>query len=138
MIGALQQRKFETVRKVLVALNKRDADGYLACCTDDVELVPATAAIEGTYVGASGIQQFFSDLQETAPDIQVEAERLEAVGENVLAFERASASGRASGVSGDIEFTTLYEFADDSVRRIQVFLDRQQGLRGGQTAPRRL
>lgn len=122
----MSQRKFEAVRNVVVALNERDVDRYIACCTDDVELVPATAAIAGTYTGASGIQQFFADLKDTAPDIQVEIERLEVVGGNVLAFERGSASGRASGVGGDLEFTTIYEFTDGRVRRIRVFLDRQE------------
>jgi ketosteroid isomerase-like protein len=123
---AVSQQKFEAVRNIVVALNERDVDGYIACCTDDVELVPATAAIAGTYSGASGIQRFFADLQDTAPDMQVEIERLEVVGGNVLAFERGNASGRASGVGGDLEFTTLYEFADGRVRRISVFLDRQE------------
>jgi ketosteroid isomerase-like protein len=122
----VSQQKFEAVRNVVVALNERDVDGYLACCTDDVELVPATVAVAGTYRGARGIQRFFADLQDTAPDIQVAIERLEVVGGSVLAFERGSASGRASGVGGEFEFTTLYEFAGGRVRRISVFLDRQE------------
>jgi ketosteroid isomerase-like protein len=122
----MSQQKFESVRNVVVALNERDVEGYLACCTDDVEFVPATAAIAGTFRGASGIQRFFADLQETAPDIQVDVEELKMVGSNVLAFERARARGRASGVHGELEFTTLYEFANGQVRRIRVFLDRQE------------
>jgi hypothetical protein len=42
----------------------------------------------------------------------------------VVSFERAS----ASGVPGDIEFTTLYEFADERICRISVFLDRARAL----------
>jgi ketosteroid isomerase-like protein len=122
----LSQEKFETVRHAVVALNERDVDGYLACCADHVELVPATVTIAGTFTGRSGIVRFFADLQDTAPDFQVEIEHLETVGENVLAFERGSASGRASGVSGDIEFTTVYEFSGRKIGRIQVFLDRQE------------
>lgn len=124
----MSQEKFEAVRDLVVALNARDVDGYLAACTDDVELVPATAAIAGTYRGLSGIQQFFADIHDTAPDIGVEIERLEMVGDNVLAAERASVSGRASGVGADLEFTTLYEFADGRVNRISVFLDRQEAM----------
>jgi len=122
----VSQQKFEVVRNVVLALNERDVEGYLACCTDDVELVPATAALAGTFMGAGGIERFFADLQDTAPDIQVEIERFEMVGGNVLAFENASASGRASGVGGDLEFTTLYEFAGGQIRRISVFLNRQE------------
>jgi hypothetical protein len=124
----MSREKFETVRKVLAALNERDVDGYLTCCTEDVELVPATVAIEGGYTGRSGIQRFFVDLRDAAPDIQVEIERLEAFGQNVIAFERGSASGRASEVRGDLAFTTVYEFAGPRIRRIQVFLNREEAL----------
>jgi ketosteroid isomerase-like protein len=132
----VSQEKFETVRNALAALNERDVHGYLACCTDDVELVPATVAIAGTFTGRRGIGRFFADLQDTAPTFQVEIEHLETVGENVLAFERGSAIGRASGVPGYIEFTTIYEFSGGRIGRIQVFLDRQEAteaarVRGG-------
>jgi len=79
----MSRESFETVREVLVALNRRDADRYLACCTDDIELIPATGRIEGGYIGRSGIQRFFADLGDTAPDIEVEIEQLETVGQNV-------------------------------------------------------
>jgi ketosteroid isomerase-like protein len=124
----VSQQSFETVRAVVVALNERDVDRYLASCTRNVELVPATAPIAGTYTGAGGIRRFFADLQETAPNIHVEIERLEAVGGNVLAYERGNASGRASGVHGELEFTTVYEFAGAKNRRISVFLDRQEAI----------
>lgn len=124
----MSRGRFETVRRVLAALNERDVEGYLACCTDDVELIPATGAIEGGYTGRSGIQRFFADLRDTAPDIQVETERLQAINNRVLAVENGRASGRASGVGGAIAFTTVYDFADGKIRRIQVFLNRAEAL----------
>ena len=124
----MSQEKFQAVRDVVAALNERDVDGYLACCEERVELVPATAAISGTFIGRSGIRRFFADLQDTAPDIRVEVEHLEPVGENVLASERASVSGRASGVGGKLEFTTVYEFARGRISRISVYLDREEAI----------
>ena len=124
----MSQEKFETVRRYLAALNARDVDGYFACCTDDVVLVPATVAIEGEYRGRRGIERFFADLRDTAPDMVVEAERLEAVGQNVLAFERGKASGRASEVGAEIDFTTVYEFEGRKISRVLVFLSRQSAL----------
>ena len=93
-----------------------------------MELVPATASIEGAYTGRSGIQRFFADLQDTAPTIQVRIDRLKTVGQSVVACERASASGRTSEATGEIEFTTVYKFAGPKIARIQVFLDRQQAF----------
>jgi hypothetical protein len=124
----MSQEKFETVRRHLVALNARDVNGYLACCTDDVVLVPVTVAIEGEYTGRSGIERFFADLSDTAPDMEVEAEQLETVGQNVLAFERGRVGGRASEIGADIDFTTVYEFRGRKISRIRVFLNRQSAL----------
>jgi hypothetical protein len=39
---------------VIAALNDRDLDGYLTCCTEDVRLEPAWSAIEGDYEGPTG------------------------------------------------------------------------------------
>lgn len=122
-------QKFATVEHVIAAMNERDVAAYMACCTDDVELVPVTAAVTGTYAGKAGIRAFFADLQDSAPDIHVRAEKFELVGGDVLASERASASGRVSGIVGELEFATLYEFAGDRVASISVFLERAEALR---------
>jgi ketosteroid isomerase-like protein len=124
----MSQEKFETVRRLIASLNARDVDGYIACCTEDVEVVTATAPIDGAYRDRSGIERFFADLRDTAPDFEMRIERLEAVGEKVLATERGSASGRTSEVHGDLAFSTVYEFRDRKISRIQVFLDAGKAL----------
>ena len=121
----------ETVRRCLDALNRRDLDGYLACCTDDVELRTALVALEGEHEGRDGIRRFFADVQDTAPDFQLALERVEVVGRNkVLSFERGTASGRTSGVAVEkgIPLGTVYDFAEGKVERIRVFAEREQAL----------
>ena len=125
---AVSRENLETAYSCVRALNRRDVDAYLACCTDNVELIPATGPIEGEYQGRSGIKRFLADLADTAPDIQVDIERPETIGQNVLACERAHASGRTTEVGGEVEFTSVYELAGRKIRRIQVFLNRQEAL----------
>jgi ketosteroid isomerase-like protein len=127
----MSQTNVEAARRCVDALNRRDVDGYLACCTDDVELRTALVALEGAHNGAEGIRRFFADIQDTAPDFWLEIERIEAVGpDRVLAFERGAASGRSSGVTVEqgIPFGTVYDFAEGKVRRIRVFTDRHDAL----------
>jgi ketosteroid isomerase-like protein len=128
----MSRENVEMARRCIDALNRRDLDDYLACCTNNVELVPATVAVEGAYAGPSGIRRFFADVQDTAPDFLLEVERLEAVGpDRVLAFERGTASGRTSGITfleEGIPFGTVYDFAQGKVKRIRVFADRQVAL----------
>ena len=127
----MSRENVEVVRKMIIALNQRDVDSYIACCTDDVELQTTLAPLEGAHVGADGVRRFFADIQDTAPDFWLEVERLEAVGsDRVLGFERGTVSGRTSGVTLDegIPFGTVYEFAHGKIKRMRVFVDRQQAL----------
>ena len=127
----MSQENVAAVHKCVDALNRRHVDGYLACCTEQVQLIPATAPIEGSYTGRSGIRRFFADVAEIAPDFRLAIKRVEAAGhERVVCFERGRASGRSSGVSLDqgISFGTVYDFAEGRIERIRVFTDREQAL----------
>ena len=127
----MSQENLETARKCVDALNRRDLDGYLSCCTEDVELRSALVALEGAHAGPDGIRRFFADVQDTAPDFLLEIERLEAIGPNrVLSLERGSASGRTSGLRLDegIAVGAVYDFADGKISRVTVYADHEQAL----------
>jgi ketosteroid isomerase-like protein len=134
-----QQENMEVVQEVISAVNDRDLDRYLAHCTESIRLETPWAAVEGVYEGPDAIRRFFSDLRDTLPDFQLVIERLEPVGpDRILALLRASATGRASGITagadvlgpsgGDMPTATVYDLADGRVRRIRVFLDRQEAF----------
>jgi ketosteroid isomerase-like protein len=125
----MSQEKFEAIRKQLLAINARDVDAYMACSTEDIELVPATRVIEGAYRGRPGIERFFADLGDVAADIELRTERMEPVGDKVLSFETGSGTGRASEVGLEVLFTSIYEFRGGKISRVQVFLDRQEALK---------
>ena len=64
-------------------------------------------------------------------------QRLEPIAaDRVLALLSVSASGRASGITADVldatgrdpQTANIYDFAGGKVRRIRVFLDRQEAL----------
>jgi hypothetical protein len=135
----MSQENFEVIRRVITAVNNRDIDGYLSCCTEDVQLEPAWTAVAGVYEGPDGIRRFFSDIGDTMPDFRIDIERLEPVRTTrVLAFLRVHATGRASGVTdtglavGQPEATSgaptanIYDFADGKIERVRVILDREE------------
>jgi len=126
----ISSENVETVREALEAMNARDIDRYLTCCTDDVQLVPPTSAIEGTFDGPDGIRRYFADIEDVAPDFRLDAASIEAVDENrVIAFLRVTFSGRSSGVPGDLPVTSIYDLADGRISLIRVFLDREMALK---------
>jgi ketosteroid isomerase-like protein len=125
----MSQENVEVVRRAVAAVNRRDIDGYLACCTDDVQLSTPLAEVTGTYDGPDGIRRFFADVGDTGPDFQLTIERVEAVGpDRVLTFMLVTATGRASGIPQDSRTGNVYDFASGKIERIRIFVDREEAL----------
>ncbi len=125
----MSQKNLETVQRLLDALNHRDVDRYLTCCTDDIELRPPTTAIEGAYEGRAGIRRYFAEIEDTGPDFRLDVDSIEAAGANrVIAFLRATATGRASGAATNLPVTSVYDLAGGRIRRIRVFQDRTAAI----------
>jgi ketosteroid isomerase-like protein len=125
----MSQENVEIVERAIAAVNTRDVDAYLACCTEDVELHTPVAAVAGVYEGPPGIRRFFSDVEDAAPDFRVNLESVRPVGaDTLLAFLHVTATGRASGLPAGTPTANVYDFADGKIRRIRIFADRQQAL----------
>ena len=119
----------EIVKRAVGAINQRDIDGYLACCTEDVQLVTPVAEVAGAYDGPDGIRRFFTDITDASPDFKIVIESLEAVGpDRVLAFGRNTGAGRASGIRMEYVTGNVYDFAGGRIQRIRIFFDRGQAL----------
>jgi ketosteroid isomerase-like protein len=119
----------EVVERAVAAINARDIDAYLACCTENVELLmPFFAGAE--FVGADGIRRFFADIEDIGPDFRIEVQSVQAVGDNnVIAFMQTSATGRASGIATGSESTNVYDLIHGKINRVRIFLDRQEALK---------
>ena len=125
----MSQENVEVVKRAVAAVNARDIDSYLADCTEDVELRTPLAPIGGVYQGADAIRRFFADIEDTGPDFRLDLERVAAIGEGrVLAFLQVTASGRTTGIPTPATTTNLYDIVDGKIRRIRIFLDRQEAL----------
>jgi hypothetical protein len=128
----MSQENVEVVERAVAAVNDRDIDGYLACCTEDIQLQNPVSPIEGIYKGSEGIKRFFVDIHDAGPDFRITIDRLESVGaDRVIGFLRLNMSGRASGITlgGDIPATNVYDLAACKIRRVRIFLDRGEALK---------
>ena len=118
----------ELVERAVAAINARDIEGYLACCTENVELLQPMVGAE--YLGADGIRRFFTDIEDIGPDFQIEVERIRAVDNgDVLAFLRVRATGRVSGIVTGADTANVYNFIDGKISRVRIFLDRDEALK---------
>ena len=124
----MSQENVEIVRRVIAALNERDVEGYLARCTDDIELVSPIAAIEGSSRGPEGIREFFAGLKEAADVFDLSVVRIEAVDDTrVLVFADLRFRSQG-GVPLTQPIANLYDLTGGRLRRVQVFLDRAEAL----------
>ncbi len=124
----MSQENVELVRRAVAAINARDLDAYMACCSEHVEL--RTPLIVGVYEGRQGIQRYFTDVEDAAPDFHIEINRVEAVGaDQVLAFIRTRSTGRATGIPLGFEATNVYDVADSQITRVRIFLDANEALK---------
>jgi hypothetical protein len=126
MLGAMSRE--DRVRNAISAVNERDVEAYLACCTDDIQLYTPIAHFTGPNEGTTGIRRFFQDIEDASPDFHLELERFELVGDQALAFLRAHGSGRVSGVPLDFETANVYDFEGDRIKRIRIFFERREAL----------
>jgi hypothetical protein len=125
----MSQENMDTVERAIAAINARDIDAYLACCTENVELVTPLAPVGAEYVGPNGIRRFFADIEDAAPDFRIEVQRVQPTGEsNVIAFITVTSTGRASGIVTDVQSTNVYDFIDGMIGRIRIFRDRDEAL----------
>ena len=123
----MSQENVETVGRAIAAINARDIHGYLACCTENVELLMPLAGAE--YLGADGIKRFLTDIEDIGPDLRIEVQRVQAIGDSkALAFVRFRSTGRASGIVTGAESANVYDFIDGRISRIRIFLDRDEAL----------
>jgi ketosteroid isomerase-like protein len=124
----MSQENVETVRRAIAAINTRDIDAYLACCSENVELL--LPVVGAQFLGADGIRRFFTDIEDAGPDFRIEVQRVQAIGDsNALAFVRVSSTGRASGIVTGAESANVYDFIDGKISRIRIFLDRDEALK---------
>jgi ketosteroid isomerase-like protein len=118
----------ETVRRAIAAVNARDIDAYLACCTENVELLLPMAGAQ--YLGADGIKRFFADIEDIGPDLWIDVQRVQAIDDSTaLALLRTGSTGRASGIVTATDSANVYDFIDGKMSRIRIFLDRHEALK---------
>jgi ketosteroid isomerase-like protein len=118
------------VERAIAAINARDIEGYLSCCTEDVKLETPMAAVGGVYEGIDGIGRYFTDIEEAGPDFRIELDGVEEVDSGrVIASIRTNATGRASGIPMALSLTNLYDLIDGKISHVRIFLEREEALK---------
>ena len=119
------------VGSAIAAINARDIEDYLACCTENIKLETPMATLGGVYEGTDGIARYFADIEDAGPDFRIELDGMEEVdSKRVIAFLRTSGTGRVSGIPmAPPPLTNVYGLIDGKIGHVRIFLDRQEALK---------
>ena len=116
--------KTDAVRAIGEAFGADAVDAALALLHPDVELLPIRARLEGNaFRGHQGYRELLSLFEQDWEELRLSQDRIEQVGERVLATGRITAMGRTSGVPLDMPLAVLYDFRDGLIVRMESFAD---------------
>jgi ketosteroid isomerase-like protein len=129
----MSEENIDVILKAVEALNRRDAEAFVAGVSPDVEWEtnPELVGLGGIYRGRAGVREFFEHLfgLETWESIHVEVEEItEASDDRVLVGLLAKARGRGSGVPTELRLWQVFWFAEVLITRRQVFWTRDEAL----------
>ncbi len=121
----------ELVRSVVDAFQdalKREDPGAVFDCPSlapDSEWWPAADLVgPESYRGREGFVAFWKTWTEDFEGMSIEPERFFAAGDDrVVMVARQYATGKASGVTTEMHFASVYELEDGKVIRIRNYLD---------------
>jgi ketosteroid isomerase-like protein len=127
----VSQENERLVERAIAAINARDIEGYLACCTENIKLETPMATLGGVYEGTDGIGRYFADIEDAGLDFRIELDGVEEVdSKRVIAFLRTSGTGRVSGIPmAPPPLTNVYDLIDGKIGHVRIFLDRQEALK---------
>ena len=117
----MSEENVELARRMIEWFNARDAEAAQAHSTDDVEIVPLRAAMEGTtYRGPEAFAAFAADSDESWAEIRFDAEALRDRGERVVAIGQLSARARGTGAEVSTRLTMVFEFRDGRLLKLRT------------------
>jgi ketosteroid isomerase-like protein len=126
----MSQENVELMREVIDAFNRCDGESFDALLTDDAEIVPVRAALEGTvYRGADAGSQYCAAVEASWENLAWEVEEMKDGGSWVLALGRIQGCGRGSGAAIDARGAWLARFHDGLVTHFRTYPDRSEALK---------
>jgi ketosteroid isomerase-like protein len=123
------RQNVELLRAAIDAFNRRDGNAFSALLTDDAEIVPVRAALEGTtYRGPDAGVQYCVAVEESWKDLRWEVDEIRDGGTWVLALGRIRGQGRGSDAGIDVRGAWLARVRAGQVTHFRTYSDRREAL----------
>ena len=125
----MSQENVELMQAAMEAFNRRDGEAFGALLSEDAEIVPVRAALEGTvYRGPSAAARYCAAVEESWEDLRWEIEEMRDGGSWVLALGRIRGGGRGSGAAIDARAGWVAHFRDGRMTSFHTYADRAEAI----------
>jgi ketosteroid isomerase-like protein len=129
----MSQENVEVILQGVEAINRRDADAFVALFSPSVEWEESGdvfPGLRGVHRGWAGVRKWFEEaIMELWESFHCGVEEItEASDGRVFGEFYASGRGRASGVETELRFWSVFWLADGKIERRQVFWTRDEAL----------
>jgi len=122
-------RNAETLLAALDAFNRRDGERFDALLAEDVEIVPARAALDGTvYRGPDAGTQYCAAVDTIWDGLTFESEDVTDGGDWVLALGRMRGRALSSDTELDVTGGWVARFRDGLITSFHAYADRAKAL----------
>jgi ketosteroid isomerase-like protein len=126
----VSQENVELFHRVTAALNRGDVEYAVRHSTEDVVLIAARSAVEGTFVGHDGLRKFFADTATNFEVFQARYDDVRDLGEErVLAIGTIHIRGRGAGVETDVPVAGIATYREGKLSRWEDFRERRAALK---------
>ena len=127
------RERIELVESAFEAWNRGDIDAFAEHVAEDVAWLEVSGRPEGggdtELLGRNRMRESLRSLFDAWESYHLEAERLEDLGDRVVAIVRETARGRASGVEVDSRWGYVLTVADGQIVRVEAYRDAGRALR---------
>jgi ketosteroid isomerase-like protein len=121
----------EVVLKGVQAINRQDADAFVALFSPDVEWEDAIfwSGVARTYRGRAELREWFNAVLEPWEGFHCEVDEItEAADDRVFLGLLLTTRGKGSGVETQLRFWSVFWAADGMITRRKVFRERAEAL----------
>jgi ketosteroid isomerase-like protein len=126
----MSQEDVALARRGVDALNGGGLDAVIDLCDPEVEwiAIPGFLPDAEDFHGHAGVRAWFDKVGETLKEVHWEAQEIIDADERLFVVLKLRASGRASGVRGEVRIFQVWKIRDHRLIRLESYLSREEAL----------
>ena len=127
----MSQENMEVVRAAIGAFVRRDYEGVLSLCDEDIEITQAVgfAGIPDMLHGHAGVLEAFDLWAEQWDDYQTEILRIADLGDYVMVAQMVRGRGKGSGVQVEMPLPLVFSVRTEKISEWHMFASEKEALK---------